>query len=259
MEYITSRSNPLLVHIRKLLKHRSYRRETGQCVSDGIKLLKEALLWQADLCAVLCTEDVTLPALPDHVRQVQVPRDVMTSLSPMKTPQGALFTFASPTLHPPEVLPGRRYLVLDGVQDPGNVGTIWRTLDAFSGDGLLLTGGCADPFGWKTIRASMGAAFRTPVWELTTEELDSLVRRSDLPLYATALRADTVSLEKLRAERAAIVIGSEGQGVSAQILDFCQETIRIPMEPRCESLNAGVAAAVVLWEQYRNQLLQSTQ
>lgn len=253
MEQITSRSNPLLVHIRKLLKSRSYRRETGQCVSDGVKLLEEALRWKAELIAVLSTEGTDLPQLPSSVRQVRVPRDVMASLSPMKAPQGALFTLSLPSLRPPERLEGRRYLILDGVQDPGNVGTIWRTLDAFSGDGLLLTGACADPWSWKSIRASMGAAFRTPVWELSPEELAELTARSALPLLATALRADTVQLQSVTAERSAVVIGSEGSGVSPAVLDLCRETVRIPMEPRCESLNAGAAAAVVLWELYRRQ------
>lgn len=253
MELITSRSNPLLVHIRKLLKSRSYRRETGQCVSDGVKLLEEAIRWQTDLIAVLVTRGMELPPLPPSVRCVQVPRDVMASLSPMKAPQGALFTFHLPALTPPFQLTGQRYLVLDGVQDPGNVGTIWRTVDAFAGDGLLLTGSCADPFGWKAIRASMGAAFRTPAWEIPPQALAELTRRSDLPLLATALRKDTIRLQDLSADRAAIIIGSEGHGISPQLLTLCQETIRIPMAPQCESLNAGAAAAVVLWELYRRQ------
>lgn len=254
MEEITSRSNPLLVHMRKLLKSRSYRRETGQCISDGIKLLEEAIHWNADLIAVLVTHGTELPPLPSSVRCVQVPQDVMTSLSPMKAPQGALFTFRMPELAPPLQLTGCRYLVLDGVQDPGNVGTIWRTLDAFAGDGLLLTGACADPFGWKAIRASMGAAFRTPVWEISPQALGDLVQRSSLPLLATALRADTIHLQELEVSRVAVIIGSEGRGISPQMLDLCRDTIRIPMAPQCESLNAGAAAAVVLWELYRRQL-----
>ncbi len=256
MELITSRSNPLLVHIRKLLKSRSYRRETGQCVSDGVKLLEEALRWSADLITVLVTPGVELPHLPSQARCVQVPRDVMASLSPMKAPQGALFSFRMPPLTPPAQLTGRRYLVLDGVQDPGNVGTIWRTVNAFAGDGLLLTGPCADPFGWKVIRASMGAAFRTPVWEITPPALESLARNSKLPLLATALREDTVQLQDLAADRAAVVIGSEGHGISSTMLSLCRETIRIPMNPQCESLNAGTAAAVVLWELYRRQFTE---
>lgn len=224
-----------------------------QCVSDGVKLLEEAIRWQTDLIAVLVTRGMELPPLPPSVRCVQVPRDVMASLSPMKAPQGALFTFHLPALTPPFQLTGQRYLVLDGVQDPGNVGTIWRTVDAFAGDGLLLTGSCADPFGWKAIRASMGAAFRTPAWRFPRRLWPELTRRSDLPLLATALREDTIQLQDLSADRAAIIIGSEGHGISPQLLTLCQETIRIPMTPQCESLNAGAAAAVVLWELYRRQ------
>lgn len=251
MERITSRSNPLLIHIKKLLKSRSYRRSCGECVSDGNKLLEEAIRWNIPLTAVLLTEGMPCPPLPDTVRCVQVPRDVMASISPMKAPQGALFSFRIPDLTPPKQLPGSRYLVLDGLQDPGNVGTIWRTANAFEADGLLLTGGCADPFSWKTIRATMGAAFRMPVWELSPSELERLISNSGLTILATALRADTISLQQVSAPRTAVIIGSEGSGISPELLALCRDTIRIPMNPQCESLNAAAAAAVVLWELYR--------
>lgn len=253
MEYITSRSNPLLVHIKKLQKSRSYRRTCGEYVSDGVKLLEEAIRWNAPLTAVVLTEDVLCPPLPAQVRCVQIPQDVMASISPMKTPQGALFTCRIPNLEAPHVLPGNRYLVLDGLQDPGNVGTIWRTANAFEADGLLLTGSCADPYGWKAVRASMGAAFRMPVWELSPQALEGLMARSGLTLLATALREDTLSLQEISVARTAVVIGSEGRGISPALLALCRETIRIPMNPQCESLNAAAAAAVVLWELYRTQ------
>ena len=209
METITSRQNPLMTHIRKLAGSAAYRRQTGQC---------------------LCPEP-----LPEKVRQVLVPPEVMASISPAKTPQGVLFTCRAPVLPVPETLPGRRYVVLDGVQDPGNVGTVLRTLDAFDADGLLLTGGCADPFGPKTVRASMGAVFRRPVWSVTPEELGDLLRRSGIPLYGAALRPDAMDARQL----------------SREVLDLCDKTVLIPMSPRCESLNAAIAAAVLLWESWR--------
>ena len=92
----------------------------------------------------------------------------------------------------PETLEGRRYAVLDGVQDPGNVGTILRTADAFHADGLFLVNACADLYNPKTVRASMGAVFRCPVWACTLSELRALLTKSGLPLYGAALRADTV-------------------------------------------------------------------
>ncbi|MCD8008875.1 MAG: RNA methyltransferase [Clostridiales bacterium] len=251
MERITSRTNPLLGHIKKLLKDRSYRRETGEFVCDGVKLLDEALRWGAEITALICSEGLELPALPETGRLVQVPAGVMASISPMKAPQGVLFTCKQPDLTPPERLDGRTYLVLDGLQDPGNVGTIWRSADAFGAAGLLLTGHSADPYSWKTVRASMGAAFRMPAWEVTPEELQTLCRASGLPLWGTALQADTADLRQLSGGCCALAIGSEGSGLSRSVLALCDGTVKIPMEPQCESLNAAMAATVALWERYR--------
>ena len=251
MEQITSRKNPLMGHIRKLCTDRSYRRECGEFLGDGVKLLDEAVRWGAQLTAVVCTPEVTLPPLPDQVRVVQVPVDVMESISPMKSPQGALFTCRMPQGERQEKLAGDRWLVLDGVQDPGNVGTIWRTADALGADGLLLLEGCADPWNHKTVRSTMGACFRLPVCEVSREELPGLLAASQLPLYATALLEDTVDLRQADLSRCAVVIGSEGRGVSAQVLDMSQKTLKIPMRDRCESLNAAAAATVVLWEMAR--------
>ena len=141
--------------------------------------------------------------------------------------------------------------MLDGVQDPGNVGTIMRTADAFDCDGVFLVSACADPYSPKTARATMGAVFRRDVYQCTADELCALLQKSNLPLYGTALRNDTVSLRDAELSRAAVAIGSEGRGLSAEILSKCEKTIKIPMSPRCESLNAAVAASVVLWEMYR--------
>lgn len=249
MEHITSRHNPLMGHIRKLVGSAAYRWETGEFLCDSPKLLQEALLWQAEITAVVTISP--LPRLPEHIRQVQVPEDIMSSISPVKTPQGVLFTCRLPQAPLPRSLTGRRYVLLDGVQDPGNVGTILRTLDAFDADGLLLTGGCADPYGWKAVRSSMGAVFRRPIYFGSPEELAALLHRSDLPLYGAALREDTVDARQADYTRCVLAIGSEGRGLSREVLDLCDQTIRIPMSDRCESLNAAIAAAVLLWESWR--------
>lgn len=250
-EYITSRKNPLMTQIRKLVSSRPFRREQGLFLGDGTKLLEEAVRWNAALTTVVATEGVALPVLPEEVRVVEVPADVMASISPMESPQGALFLCQMPENVCPERLEGERYLVLDGLQDPGNVGTIWRTADALGADGLLLVNGCADPWNPKTVRATMGACFRLPVYEVRPEELPGLLERSGLPLYATALRDDTVDLREADLCRCAVAIGSEGRGVSQFLLEQSQKTLKIPMRPRCESLNAASAATVVLWEMGR--------
>lgn len=251
MEQITSRKNPLIAHIRKLTSDRTYRRECGEYLGDGVKLLEEAVKWNAPITCVVCTAGTALPALPAGVRIVEVPVDVMESISPMKAPQGALFLCSMPGQEIPEKLPGQRYLVLDGLQDPGNVGTIWRTADALGADGLLLLDGCADAWNHKTVRATMGACFRLPVYEVKRQDLPALLERSALPLYATALREDTIDLCDADLSRCAIVIGSEGRGVSEEVLTMSEKTLKIPMRERCESLNAAAAATVVLWEMAR--------
>lgn len=250
-ELITSRSNPLMTHIRKLASSRSYRREQGEYIGDGVKLLEEAVRWRAPITTVVYTKGTPVPAVPDGVRLVEVSEDLMRSISPMEAPQGALFVARIPENALPECLPGRRYLVMEGVQDPGNVGTILRTADAYEADGVILLEGCADLYNPKTVRSTMGALFRVKAWNTTLNELCSVLRRSELPLLGAALREDTVDAREADLHHAAILIGSEGRGLSEAALAACDKTIKIPMSERCESLNAAVAAATLLWEGYR--------
>ena len=247
MEYITSRKNPLISHIRKLAADRAYRRASGEFLGDGTKLLEEAVRWNAPLTAAVCSPGVPLPLI-EGSRRVEVPEDLMASISPARSPQGALFLAKLPDTAPPEKLAGDRWLVLDGLQDPGNVGTIWRTADALGADGLILVNRCADPFSPKTVRATMGACFRLPVYEMEAEDLPGLLERSGAVLYAAAAREDTVDLKAAGLDRCAVVIGSEGKGVCPELLALSRKTIRIPMRDRCESLNAAAAAAIILWE-----------
>ncbi len=250
MEKITSRQNPLAVQIRKLNASRSFRRDQGLFTGEGPKLLAEALKSGAVVTAVVSSEGTQVPC-PEGARRVEVPPDLLGSLCDTRTPQGVLFLCKTWDTAPPKKLPGERYLVLDGLQDPGNVGTVWRTADALGADGILLVNGCADPFSPKTVRATMGACFRLPACELAAEDLPGLLARSNLPLYAAALGGDTADVRELDLRRCAVVIGSEGRGVSPQVLAMCERTLKIPMRSRCESLNAAAAAAVVLWEMIR--------
>ena len=252
MESITSRQNPLCTHLRKLAASGSYRRQRGEFLCDSPKLLEEALLRHGDLHTVVCTADASLPPIPAGVRLVQVPSDVMSSLSPAQTPQGVLSVCGMPDRTLPKRLEGKRYVVLDGVQDPGNVGTILRTADAFSADGLLLVNACADLYNPKTVRATMGAVFRCPVWACDVPALRALLAVSGLPLYGAALRDDTADARSMDYSRCAVAIGSEGRGLSREMLEICDRTVLIPMQAHCESLNAAIAAAVLLWEAARN-------
>jgi len=252
MERITSRTNPLMTHIRRIAASRSYRRERGEYLGDGSKLLEEALRWKAGVKTVVFTPEVSVPPLPEGVRAVEVPRDVMKSVSPMEAPQGVLFLAALPEQRLPR-LTGRRYLALEGVQDPGNVGTMLRTADALGAGGVILLEGCADPYNPKTVRAAMGALFRCGVWQTDLPQLCEALKETALPLYGAALGRDTEDAGRMDLRRGVLLIGSEGRGLSREALTACQRTIRIPMRPRCESLNAAAAAAILLWEGWRQE------
>ena len=253
-EVITSRANPLLTRVRRLNSRRAIRRAEGSFAAEGPKLLAEALRWGGELEAVICGSGTVVPELPAQVRVVEVEDGLLASISDTESPQGIVFICKGKNLTVPDRLEGNRYLLLDGGQGPGNVGTIWRTADAFGADGLILCGGCADPWNPKTVRATMGAVFRLPVYEGTLVEAADKLARAGVPLYAAALRDDTEDVRNICLERSAVIIGSEGRGVSEQALTLCQKTVKIPMLARCESLNAAVAAAVVLWEMGRERL-----
>ena len=253
-DVITSRTNPLVAYVRKLNSKRAFRRAENAFAAEGPKLLSEALRWGARVKTVLCAPGVSLPELPAGTRAVELPDKLLAYAADTETPQGIIFICQGKPLAMPDRLEGRRWLVLDGVQDPGNVGTIWRTADAFGADGLILCGGCADPWGPKTVRATMGAVFRLSVYEGTLEDAAQRLAAASVPLYAAALRADTEDIRDVPLSTAAVIIGSEGRGVSDKALSLCQKTVKIPMRARCESLNAAAAASVVLWEMARVEL-----
>lgn len=243
-ERITSRKNPFLQQVKKLLSSKKMREEAGLFVADGTKLLQEAVKWYPGLQTVILSDGVEAE-LPDHVPVVRVPGDVMESISPMATPQGALFLCRLPQQQAFRPVPGM--LLLDGIQDPGNLGTILRTADALEIPVALLEG-CADPYSHKVVRASMGAVFRSPVVQTTWQEASVACARAGIPVAVTALTDRARDIRKADLKAMAVVIGSEGQGVRKEILENADAELIIPMNPRCESLNAAVAATIVMWQ-----------
>ena len=241
---ITSRKNPLLQQVKKLLSSRQERKKTGLFVADGTKLLQEAITWWPGLQTVILSDGIQAN-VPEQVQVVRVPEDVMESISPMQAPQGALFICRLPDNQGFSPVPGM--LLLDGIQDPGNLGTILRTADAFNVPVALLEG-CADPYNHKTVRASMGAVFRTPVLQTTWQQAKAACQEAGIPVAVTALSDTARDIRQAPVETMAVVIGSEGQGVRPEILYEAQEKLIIPMQQRCESLNAAIAASIVMWQ-----------
>jgi len=245
MNKITSRRNPLCLHIKRLGTDRGYRESCGQFLCDGLKLLEEAVMCDAEVCAVLTSENIPFPLSID-TKVYFAERGLINSLSPLKNSQETLFTCKTPVNASPEA-PSGTSILLDNVQDPGNVGTIIRTANAFGIKSVMLTNGCADPYNPKTIRASMGAIFRQSIQHFITSELVEL-RNGGARFIGATVSKDCRRVFEVEFKDAIVVIGSEGRGISESILSLCSEKITIPIAPECESLNAAVAAAIIMWE-----------
>lgn len=241
---ITSRKNPLIQQVRRLLSSKKERENAGLFVADGTKLLAEAVRYYPGLETVILTDGVEAE-IPEQVNVVRVPEDVMAYISPMETPQGALFLCRLPEAEPFVATAGM--LVLDGIQDPGNVGAILRTADALDVPVVLLEG-CADPYSHKVVRSSMGAVFRVQPIQATWEQVREMCKAVEIPVAVTALSDRAEDIRKANLSTMAVVIGSEGRGVRPEILEQADAQLIIPMNAHCESLNAAVAATIVMWQ-----------
>ena len=248
MEIIRSRQNKFIQHLRQLAADKAYRSRQGEYLCDGLKLLREALAFGAELGAVLW-KDEAAEALPEGIEQYAASAELFDYASPMKNSPGPLFTVKIPRYEAGEKL--ENAVVLETVQDPGNVGTVIRTANAFGIDAVILTDACADLYNPKTVRATMGAIFRQKVLRLSLEELGPFLREKGLKLYGAALTEKAVDVRSLDLRQAAVAIGSEGRGLSPALLELCDGQVIIPMQENSESLNAAVAAAVFLWEMGR--------
>ncbi len=242
-QYITSRQNSRIQQLRRLLRSKKEREQAGLFVADGTKLLAEAVRWWPGLETVFLTDGVQAE-VPDRVEVIRVSPEIMEYVSPMETPQGALFVCRLPERTEYKPAPG---LLLDGIQDPGNLGTILRTADALQIPVTLLEG-CADPYSHKVVRASMGAVFRMPAVQSSWEAVKTACAENGIPVAVTALSDKARDIRTAELSKMAVVIGSEGQGVRLEILADAGQQLIIPMNPNCESLNAAVAATIVMWQ-----------
>ena len=246
---LTSRKNPTVQRLRALAADGALRRAEGEYVCDGRKLLLEALDKGAAIRCVLWKETAEeLPAL-SGVPQFTAPADLFDYVSPMKNSPGPVFSVAMPETAAEPVFD--RAILLENVQDPGNVGTLLRTAAAMGVKTVLLCGACADVYSPKTSRASMGAVFRETVLHVNPAAAKALAEKNGLPLYGAALSDRARDIRSLDLRRAVVAIGSEGRGLSREMLSLCDGELIIPMAEGSESLNAALAGAIVLWEMAR--------
>ena len=250
MEELRSRQNSVIRYFRALARDGAMRAGEGLFLCDGRKLLEEALRSRAGIQCVLWKENRD-EQVPGFREEYVLPGDLFEYVSPMNHSPGPLFTVSIPKQK--NFSKARRVLLLEEMQDPGNVGTVLRTADAFGIDGVILLEGCADPWAPKTARASMGAIFRQPILKTARDEAVSLIRELNLPLYGAALSPRAESIQKTDLQLAAVAIGSEGHGLSSELLAACDGELIIPMPGGAESLNAAVASAIVMWEMSRRE------
>ena len=253
MEHITSLKNPK-VTAWKALKDRKGRRESGCFLVEGRKMVEEALASAFDVETVLVQEGMdrlmkgrTVFVIAHRLSTVQN-ADVIAAVCDTKTPQG----IAAVVRMKEQSALGKHIVVLDGVQDPGNVGTIIRTADAAGLDGVLLSNQCADVFSPKVLRATMGSIFRMNL--RTTDDLPgelTKLREKGYSILSSQLDGTPFYERQGVAERFALIIGNEGNGVSEQVQQTATHRVRLPMRGGAESLNAAIAAAIMMYELMR--------
>ena len=241
MERISSRKNGYIAYLRQLASDGALRRDSGETVLDGEKLLGEALASGCEVTSLLAAEGSLPGRVPEGARFYAAPPELVAYASPVKNSPGPVFTVRLPERRAPERVESA--VVLESVQDPGNVGTVIRTANALGVDAVILAGDCADPTSPRCVRATMGAAFRQSIVEADLPGLARLLGGWDLPLYGAALAEGALDIRSAELSRAAVAIGNEGHGLSPELLGLCTGRVIIPMAPGSESLNAAVAAA----------------
>lgn len=245
MEHITSLKNPK-VTAWKALKDRKGRRESGLFLVEGRKMVEEALASAFPVDALLVDDARTAEfPLPADLPVFAMPAHVLSAVCDTKTPQGI-----AAIVHQADVpLNGMRFVALDGVQDPGNVGTIIRTADAAGFDGILLSAQCADVFSPKVLRATMGSVFRMAL--RVTDDLPGLLtalREAGASVVSSQLDGEPFYARAPLGERFVLVIGNEGNGISAAVQAMATHRLKLPMRGGAESLNAAVAAGIMMYE-----------
>lgn len=256
---ITSAKNPLLREVRRALT-RGELTADGCCIVETFHLLEEAIRSNRPIRAVMAAESVGT-AVAAHVKglrhtQVQVvPDELFQAVVSTESAQGVIALVEPPSWTVDELFRGTSFvLILDGVQDPGNAGTMVRTAEAFGATGAMFLKGSVSPFNAKTLRASAGSLFRLPFLHTVDADVARaalLQRRVDV--YAAAPRGEKTLQQVDLTRRCALLVGSEAHGVSAKMRG-CALDVRIPTAG-VESLNAAVAASVILYEAARQRML----
>jgi TrmH family RNA methyltransferase len=262
-EQITSRQNPLVKRATRIRAGD----EPGYMFVEGSRLVDEAVASGVLIEALVYTAEYAATergtALLDRFsrskcRGALVPEQVMRAICDVETPQGVVALASHPVFQVEDLFEVRSPLVvvLDAVQDPGNVGTIVRAAEGAGASGVAATPGTAEPYAPKTLRASMGSAFRFPVARRADiAKVAAAARERDMQVLASTARGDTQYTEVDWTRPSLLLVGNEGAGLSPAALALAATTVSIPLVEPVESLNAAVATAVLLFEAARQRRL----
>lgn len=258
---LTSIKNPLLKDVRRAIS-RGGLTSDGFCIAETFHLLEEALRSDCKIDIVIAAESVR-PTVERRIGRlnsihiVTVPDTVYAQVSATESGQGVMALVKPPAWHLDQLLRGNTMvMVLDGIQDPGNAGAILRAGEAFGATGIIFVKGAVNPYNPKAIRASAGSVFRIPLVEgLDAALAIAALEQRKVSLYAAMPQAEMSLLDTDLKRRCAFIIGSEGRGVSAR-LQAAAGKIRIPTS-EVESLNAAVAAGILMYESWRQRTQSS--
>ena len=265
MELITSVNNQRVKDVANL-KLKKYRTESGMFFAEGLRAVREAVTYAEvyDLFFSAAEEekldDILKTAKEKGIRLYQADDKVMAKLSDTKTPQGVLAVIRIPDHDLQKLRPGAAsdnnapVIILDRVQDPGNLGTIIRTADAVGALGVILLEGCVDAYSPKVVRASMGSLFHLPVvQDIFPEEVLTWCYRNGYEPAATAMKGAANLYKTDLSKKMAFIFGNEANGVSEELQAAAETRLFIPMEGQAESMNVAMAAGVVLFEGLRQR------
>jgi TrmH family RNA methyltransferase len=256
---VVGRHNQKLKELR-LAFRRAELTAMGECAIEGVKLLEEALRSGLHPDSVFFSESARplseklLPQIAARAETLVLPDALFRSIVPSETPQGVAALVKLPAFSADQLLERASrgpFVVAAGLQDPGNLGTIFRSAEAFGAAGIFLTEGTVSPYNSKVLRGSAGSIFRLPFVQISSVELIPLLRAGKVRMLASSSHQGTMLPEVSWTLPLAIFIGNEGAGLSHNLIREMDETIAIPQAAQVESLNAGVAASIVLYEARR--------
>ena len=261
MQVISSKDNELIKHIKKL-KDKKYRDENNEYIVEGVKLIEEAVQEKAKIKKIIVCEDTTRTyEIPTQVMLeiakyecVYVTDKIFSSITQVTNPQGVMAIIEKNSENQEIDYTQDIIIALDNVQDPGNLGTILRTVDSIGLKQIIVSKDTVDAFNSKVVRSTMGAIFRVKIIEVEnlTQAIKEM-RKHHFKLMVTSLQTEN-SIYDIEFNKKIIVIGNESNGVSKEIQDMADEKAKIPMLGKTESLNASVAAGVVMYEYVRQKL-----